>query len=126
MSLEQRQIARAFQIITQLDELIKKTTAEPLATGEPAESVQLGRLQIIDELTAILDSRVVSKNHKYNHVYTIAFEIESDHPGEMVPKEEILSGLLRRVVNLMNNSDEILEACGMPSDTYENDEENAD
>ena len=37
---------------------------------------------------------------KYDHVFSIAFSVQSDNDGE--------------------NSDEILEACGLPHDTIEN------
>jgi len=36
--------------------LIEKILDEPLAQGEPDESIQLGRLQVADEVQAILDT----------------------------------------------------------------------
>lgn len=39
-----------------LRKLVNRIESEPLATGEPAESVQLGRLQVIDELRPLLQS----------------------------------------------------------------------
>lgn len=37
-----------------LTKLVKTIEAEPLAVGEPAESVQIGRLQVVDEIRATL------------------------------------------------------------------------
>jgi len=59
---------------------------------------------------------------KYNHAFDIAFELESDNDGERVTASELMAGLLRRVADLIQNPDEIIEACGLPFDTYENEE----
>ena len=55
---------------------------------------------------------------KYNHAYDIAFEVISEDPKDAT-KEQIFAGLLRRTTDLLQNGDELLEAVGMPSDTYE-------
>ncbi len=61
------------------------------------------------------------KSRKYNHAFTIAFELETNNKGENVTKDELLAALRKRIVDLENNGDEIIEACGAPFDTYEND-----
>jgi hypothetical protein len=65
------------------------------------------------------------KKGKYNHAFDIAFEVISDNEGKNVTKEELMTGLLRRVANLSDHPTEIVEACGLPFDTYltEEDEE---
>ena len=53
---------------------------------------------------------------KYNHAMDLAFEVESDL---MEPtKEEVLTGLMKRVDYLKNSIDELLEATNI-YDTYE-------
>lgn len=39
-----------------LQEKLDRIEAEPLVTGEPAESVQLGRWQVVDEIRQLLKS----------------------------------------------------------------------
>ena len=56
---------------------------------------------------------------KFNHAFTIAFAIESDNDGENITAVELLEGLEQRVRYLRRNPEEILEACGLPFDTYE-------
>jgi len=60
---------------------------------------------------------------KYNHAFTIAFTVISDNDGEHVTKQELVAGVLRRVADLVENGDEIIEACGLPFDTYQEDDE---
>ncbi len=55
---------------------------------------------------------------KYNHVFTIAFSVESNNDGESVSKEELMEGLLKRVKEIKDTG-EIEEACGVPVDTFE-------
>jgi len=56
---------------------------------------------------------------KFNHAYQMAFEVVSDskNPNDNTVFE-ILSGLSQRLTNLLNNSQELLEACE-PYDVYE-------
>lgn len=65
----------------------------------------------------------MSETKKYNHAFDIAFEVKSDNEGEDVTREELFEGLLKRLASLMKNDDEILEACGLPFDTYEIEED---
>ena len=58
---------------------------------------------------------------RYNHAFDIAFEVHSDNDGEHVTKEELFLGLIKRMEDLLANGDEILEACGLPFDTVEED-----
>jgi len=63
------------------------------------------------------------KKGKYNHAFDIAFEVISDNKGEDVTEEELFEGLMNRIKSLRKNEGEILEACGMPFDTYDMDED---
>ena len=57
---------------------------------------------------------------RYNHAFDIGFEVESDNDGESVTATELIAALKRRVNDLEKNGEEIVEACGLPFDTYEN------
>ena len=50
--------------IEQIVELINSIEAEPSATGEPAESVQLGRWQVCDEVRALLDKTSAARRRR--------------------------------------------------------------
>ena len=56
---------------------------------------------------------------KYNHAFTIAFTVENTSDGESVTEKELFTGIKKRVIALSRNEGEIIEACGMPFDTYE-------
>lgn len=53
---------------------------------------------------------------RYNHAFTIAFALETPHPGDSVPADDIRDALRRRLHEL--NDDELVEAVGMPFETY--------
>lgn len=56
---------------------------------------------------------------KYNHAFDIAFKVESyKEEGHEVSKDELLAGLMKRIVSLMENGDEIKHAVDC-FDTYE-------
>lgn len=55
---------------------------------------------------------------KYNHAFDIAFTVETDNDGEAVTAAELFAGLEARIAALRSNPDEIIEACGLPFDTY--------
>lgn len=56
---------------------------------------------------------------KYNHAYTVAFSLDSDHPdGEDVTPDMLRTALLKRMVDLDENR-EWEEAVGAPFDSYE-------
>ena len=58
---------------------------------------------------------------KYNHAFTIGFSIESDNEGGEVTASELLEGLRKRYESMMSDGDQdIVECCGMPFDSYEN------
>lgn len=59
----------------------------------------------------------------YNHAFTIAFEVrKSPYPnGDDIPANEIRNALQSRLDQLPD--DELLEAVGLPFDTFEHDEE---
>jgi hypothetical protein len=56
----------------------------------------------------------------YNHAFTIAFSVGgSTHPeGEDVTQEQLAIAILKRIADLVNNN-ELVEAVGLPFDTYE-------
>jgi hypothetical protein len=53
---------------------------------------------------------------KYSHAFDIAFEIPSDNEGKDVTAQELRQGLERRLAGM--GDDEFIEACGLPFDTY--------
>jgi len=57
----------------------------------------------------------------YNHMYTICFAVEgSTHEeGDDVTEAQLLAALRKRADDLEMSKGEILEATGMPDDTYE-------
>lgn len=57
---------------------------------------------------------------KYNHAYTLAFSVSnSTHPeGEDLTQEQLAIAILKRVTDLIGNN-EMVEAVGLPFDTYE-------
>ncbi len=57
----------------------------------------------------------------YNHMFTIAFTVVTPNNGENVTADELRKGLHNRLLNLAAG-DEIIEACGLPHDTYIEDE----
>lgn len=57
----------------------------------------------------------------FNHAYTIAFSVDTDHEPDRVTADELKAGLARRLADLLTGpSDEIVEACGAPFDSSEN------
>jgi hypothetical protein len=56
---------------------------------------------------------------KYNHAYTIAFEVpgSADEEGKDVTGSRLREALLARVNEL--SDDDMLEACDAPYDTFE-------
>lgn len=58
------------------------------------------------------------KKGKYNHAATIAFTVENDSEEGELTKEEILHGIMRRLLLLLENPCEFAECCEV-YDTYE-------
>lgn len=58
---------------------------------------------------------------KYNHAFTIAFSLESDHPtGDDVTGEMLAKALQKKIEELDSDGDIAwMEACDAPFDTYE-------
>ena len=64
---------------------------------------------------------IAMTQHRYNHAFDIAFEVESDQEdGEDVTAEMLFAALEKRLQALRENPAEMVEACGAPFDTYEN------
>jgi hypothetical protein len=57
----------------------------------------------------------------YNHMLTIAFEVESlDENGHDITNNMIASALMRRISSCLDGSDaDLLECTGAPDDTYD-------
>lgn len=69
---------------------------------------------IQEEWESILSKRL-------NHAYTIAFSVETDNDKMNVTNEELLHALKKRVSEIESGHDcDMIEACGLPFDTYEN------
>ena len=57
---------------------------------------------------------------KFNHAFSVGFSVISEHENdEEVTEKELLSGLLRRIADLIDNEGEIFEACGAAFDSFE-------
>lgn len=54
---------------------------------------------------------------KFSHAFDIAFQLTSENDGANVTGAELLKALRARVATLTEA--EAIEACGMPFDTYE-------
>jgi hypothetical protein len=55
---------------------------------------------------------------RYNHAYDIAFTVESEHPtGDDLTPRQLRLAIMSRLAALPDS--EMLEAVGMPFDTYE-------
>lgn len=57
---------------------------------------------------------------KYNHAFTLAFTVITPNDGENVTAQELRDAVSRRLIELRvdGDHDEIIEACGLPFDTY--------
>lgn len=55
---------------------------------------------------------------KHNHLFGLGFELESFNNGGNVTAKELLTAMERRVRYLRAHPGEILEACGLPDDSY--------
>lgn len=57
---------------------------------------------------------------KYNHAFSFGFELVNEDPEGNTTGAELRYALLKRLNSLPD--DELVEACGAPFDTYEEDE----
>jgi hypothetical protein len=53
----------------------------------------------------------------YNHAFSISFSVETANDAESVSSSEIRAGILKRLADIRDS--ELVEAAGMPFDTYE-------
>jgi hypothetical protein len=58
---------------------------------------------------------------KYNHLFAIAFGVDSDHESDGVTAAELREALDKRIRELRSD-DEVLEACSDCGDTIEREE----
>lgn len=66
--------------------LVRKIENEPIATGEPMESVQLGRLQVCDELREILSESGI---HALDVIeWTVRWMVEKINTERVEPEDE--------------------------------------
>lgn len=55
--------------------------------------------------------------HRYDHAYTIAFDITSNHPeGEDIAPQQFRHAILERLAAIVD--DELIEAVGIPYDSH--------
>ena len=73
-----------------------------------------------EDTQKIVDAlKVVSVGKKYNHAYTIAFSLDTDHEPDDVTAQELLVALLNKVSNIIEEEN-IIECAGMPFDSFDN------
>jgi len=60
---------------------------------------------------------------RYNHAFTIAFEVLSEKEDGSDVTNEMFAGALRRRIADLNRNDEWGEAVGAPFDTFDEEEE---
>ncbi len=60
---------------------------------------------------------------RFNHAFSFSFSLENDSPEGEVTAQELRHAILCRLHDLTDS--EILENCGSPWDTYENEEDAA-
>ena len=56
---------------------------------------------------------------RYNHAFDITFSLENENENGEATTEELIEALERRIKELKENPEEIIEACGYPFDTYQ-------
>ena len=118
------------QMATNLMQL-KEIVSRQLAQAD-VKDFEIGLNEAMDELyfearprvvpiTRFVDLKIIEiQKPRYNHAYTVAFSIESDNTGENVTPKELIEGLRRRLRELESGGDDlVVEACGMPYDSYE-------
>jgi hypothetical protein len=62
----------------------------------------------------------MSEKPRYSHAYDFAFEVKTDKPHRQVTPAELRAALLERATRISDA--ELLEACGPPYDTTEDNE----
>jgi hypothetical protein len=58
---------------------------------------------------------------RFNHAFAFGFELENDSPEGEVTGQELRHAIVCRLQEMTD--DEILDNCGNPWDTYENEED---
>jgi len=57
------------------------------------------------------EETVLQISPRYDYAFDVAFSLQSDKKLDDLTKEELLAALKKRVSDLENNPDEIMEAC---------------
>lgn len=60
---------------------------------------------------------------RFNHAFSFSFSLENDSPNGEATAQELRHAIVRYLQELTDS--EILENCGCPFDTYENEEDKA-
>lgn len=102
-------------------------TADEYQLAEAIRCMEAARDELDSVITALAQYKPPKK---FNHAFEIAFQLESDNDGENVTSEELLAAIGLRYQLLCEdynagNGAEVIEACGMPYDTYSNYEDEA-
>jgi hypothetical protein len=56
---------------------------------------------------------------RFGHMYTIAFDVNSNHEAKDIEEHEILAALAGKLQDMIGNRREIFEAVGLPEETVE-------
>ncbi len=99
----------------------QQTAADHLEELDEYDNVRGEEVAVIDTCDLVL--RMIEKLEptppKWDHAYSIGFSLKTDHEGDQVTTEELITALQGRIEDLRANGDEVLEACEL-FDTCEN------
>lgn len=56
---------------------------------------------------------------RFSHMYTIAFDVNSNHEAKDIEEHEILAAMAGRLQDMIANKGEMFEAVGLPEETVE-------
>ena len=57
---------------------------------------------------------------RYNHAFTLAFEVHTDNDSDSVTDEELMAAITDRLNELRGVPDAMVKACDAPFDTLDN------
>lgn len=98
--------------VVEAAEIVKRAMAADPAEDRRKEMAAL-HIALLE-----FEKAVSEKTPLYNHLFVVAFSVVSTDPtGELVEPETIRQGLRHRLEEL-HDDDELMEAVGLPQDTY--------